>query len=305
MTRATSYRVLGATILAVVAIGVACRQVVVLKDPLPVANPAYVDGVVADIVEAESEPLLGTNSAARNSAGDQVIVARKTPTLPKPIDAMTNAEIVSYLNSLRYKTGAYNTHSANVPCVHEWGGESCADGDSAHVFIQPEAGMNKWEYSTIPTNGLIVARIINDAPVGRDAAIFGYPAQYKTWWVVDKTSGSIRARYFVRTYSPTGRAIRFVGPPGTRPFVRCVHADAPPGRAARGKFWTCPESAVGDTGMASGARRDASPVRAATLESYIHPVSLRSAVPLLPAPPAPLQLVSNWVSCGGGCCATN
>ena len=257
-----------------------------------------------DSVEGESEPLNGPEPAdLHGGAAEELIVSRPTPALSKPLDSMTNAEVYAYLITMKYKTGAFNTHSAKVPCTQGTPPKPCASGDSADLLIQPEAGMNLWEHDSIPKNGLVVARIINSAPLNHDAAVFGYPARRKTWWVVDSSGGTLRSRFFIRTYSSSGAAVQYVTST-PHPFIHCPHPPAPPGTAARAKFWTCVVSA--DSAVALRGDRDATPVRAATLESYIHPVSLRSAVPLPLVPkPAPMLLESNWVSCGGGCCATN
>jgi hypothetical protein len=300
MTRTTKYwgHAAAAGVLLLAAAS-SCRH-----EPKPPGPRALTsgEGVTTDLVEAESEQPGAPPASLRNTAPNTVITSRETPALPKPIDSMSDAELVAYLNTLKYKTGGYNTHSANVPCVHGSTGLPCTGSDSAHVFIQPEAGMNKREWSAIPPDGMIVARIINDAAVDLDAAEFGYPAQRKTWWVVDRASGVLRSRYFVRTYSPTGAAVRYVTLV-PRAFTRCVHPDAPAGRPARAKFWTCVESWA-DTTRLSRAGGGQELIGAATLQSYIHPVSLRSAVPMPSATPQPFTLQSNWVSCGSGCCAT-
>jgi hypothetical protein len=231
----------------------------------------------------------------RSRAPDAIIVSRKTPVLPKPLDAMTNTEVGDYVRSLAYKTGGYSTQEETVGC------STCAPGDSAHVIIQPEAGMNKWAYGSIPANGVVVARIINDAPTGRTAANFGYPAQRKTWWVVDDSAGHLRSRYFTRTYSNSGPAVTFVT--NTRTFVRCVHPDAPAGRPARAKLWDCTQS-YADTAQLSLSRPfrpRATPIGREA--AFVRPVSLVSSVPLPTAPP-PYMLTSNWVTCDAGCCAS-
>lgn len=233
----------------------------------------------------------------RRGKQDSVIVARPTPTLPKPLDSLTNQELVAYLNTLAYKVGGFNTQTANVPCT----GAGCGPGDSAHVLIQPEEGMNQWEHDSVPAKGIIVARIINDSPTGTDAATFGYPAQRKTWWIVDSAGGVLRSRFFVRMYTDPDSAVHYVTAP--RQFYRCVHPDAPAGRRARAKFWGCAESA-GDSTYSMGGSAGRSPTGVMTQPTPVHLVSLHSAVPPLPAP-RPIALTANWVSCGSGCCATS
>ena len=254
-----------------------------------------------DTVEREVEADTGATMPLRSAAGDTVIAARKTPLLAKRIDSMSNTEVGNYLRSLAYKTSAYSTEDETVPCVHA-DNSACGAGDSAHVVIQPDAGMNKWNFDSIPPNGLVVARIINDAPAGRYASNFKYPAQRKTWWVVDDSAGALRSRYFTRTYSNSGPAITFVT--YSRTFTRCGHNPAPAPRPARAKFWTCAQSADDTIPLSLSrpfrprgtvARRDNSLLRLA---------SLRSAVPLPPVAPRPYMLAGNWVTCDAGCCAS-
>lgn len=250
--------------------------------------------------ELELETDTGRVLPLRSPAPDAIIVSRKTPVLPKALDAMTNAEVGDYLRSLAYKTGGYSTQEANVSCVHA-DNSPCTSGDSAHVIIQPEAGMNKWKFDSIPAHGLVVARIINDAPAGRYEANFKYPPQQKTWWVVDDSAGNLRSRYFTRTYSNTGPAIIFVT--NTRTFNRCVHPDAPPGRPARAKFWDCAQSAY-DTSHVTLRQPSARDVPQTKHDPLMRPpVSFVSFVPV-PRAARPMALASNWVTCDAGCCAS-
>lgn len=261
------------------------RTKTAIRAPLPGFESAELE------VEADTGPVL----PLRSLAPEAIIASRSTPLLPKPLDAMTNTEVGNYLRSLAYKTGGYSTQEANVPC------STCALGDSAHVIIQPEAGMNKWKFDSIPANGLVVARVINDAPAGRTAANFGYPAQRKTWWIVDRSGGILRSRYFTRTYSNSGAAVTYVTT--TRTFTECSHAPAPPGRPARAKFWDCAQS-TDDTAHVSLSRPFTPRATPTGREAaFVRPVSLVSSIPL-PSAPRPFLLTSNWVSCDAGCCAS-
>jgi len=293
MTRSTRTRLTVVTgLLAYGASTTCCRCI----DPLDHARTAILSPIAGlESAELEIEADTGPVLPLRSPSPDAIIVSRKTPVLPKALDAMSNTEVGDYLRSLAYKTGGYSTQEANVGC------SSCSAGDSAHVIMQPEAGMNRWKFDSIPPNGVIVARIINDAPSGRTAANFGYPAQRKSWWIVDDSAGNLRSRYFTRTYSNSGPAVTFVTT--TRSFTRCVHPDAPPGRPARAKFWDCTQS-YDDTAHLSLTR----PFRRRALPSdregvFVRPVSLLSSIPL-PGAARPLALVSNWVTCDAGCCAS-
>jgi hypothetical protein len=268
-----------------------CRCVYTLP---PVAPRVFHAGLESAELEVESDR--GPTFPLRSPVPDALIISRRTPLLPKALDSMTNTEVGNYLRMLAYKTDGYSTQAATVPC------STCAPSDSTHVFIQPEAGMNKWDFDSIPPNGLVVGRVINDGPAGRTAANFGYPAQAKTWWVVDDdSSGHLRSRYFTRTYSNSGAAVTFVT--STRTFTRCAHKEAPGGRPARAKFWSCAQS-LADTLPVSLSRpfqpRSPAPSPAALL---FRPVSLVSSVPL-PRLPKQIALLSNWVTCDVGCCAS-
>jgi hypothetical protein len=254
----------------------------------------------SDTVEVEVEADTGVWMPLRSEAADTVIMARKTPLLTKRIDSMTNVEVGNYLRTLAYRRGTYSTQEATVPCVHA-DTTPCASSDSAHVIIQPEAGMNRWNFDSIPPTGLVVARIINDAPAGRYAHNFKYPPQRKTWWVVDDSAGNLRSRYFTRTYSNVGPAITFVT--DTRTFTKCAHPDAPAGRPARAKFWDCAQSAVDTLPVSLSRPFRGAPSRVRGERLAARPVVLVSSVPLPPAP-APYMLTSNWVTCDAGCCAS-
>ena len=292
---------------AVVIAGIACCAAAAScngrdSDATRRASLVAYDGDTTDTVELEVESDTAPQMPLVKTGNDTVITARKTPPLPKLIDSMTNKEVGDYVRSLAYKPGQFNIQVETVPCVHQ-DSTPCTGSDSAHVRIQPEAGMNKRPLGSIPKTGLIVARIINDSPIGHDAAEFYYPAQSKTWWVVDDSGGTLRSRYFTRTYLDTGRAIRFVT--RSRSFGKCGHPDAPAGRAARAKFWDCPQSEADTTlGFRSTPERMHVGAREQLewSDSYFHLVSLRSSVPLPAAPP--YALVSNWVTCGAGCCAS-
>jgi len=301
MTRAMRFRWAAIAGGAAVCAGAACRRGRSIID-LPISPPSVsIDGMVTDSVEVESEPDTGPPPALLRSIGpDTVIISRQTPGLTKPIDSMTNSEVVHYLRKLAYKRKAKSVQDEWVGCTHAIDSTPCTPSESAHVYIQPEAGMNKLPHGSIPPNGVIVARITNETS-GLDAAVFGYKARRKTWWIVDDSAGSLRSRYFVRTYHGTGPAIKFVT--YSRPFVLCSHDSTTHPRAARAKFWTCVESADDTALSMRGGPRDRAP--GAALSSYVRFASFRSAVPMPAAPPTPVfALIANWVSCGAGCCAT-
>ena len=128
--------------------------------------------------------------------------------------------------------------------------------------------MNKREIHDLPPFGMVVARIINDAPGDRAAVNYGYPAQSKTWWMVVDSAGIPRSRFFIRTYKPGPPAIAYVTT--SRPYTRCTHPDRR-GRPARAKFWTCAESAAESSYSFRGDR--VMPSRhEASLEAYVHAV---------------------------------
>ena len=291
MTRAATYRLAAVVVGGCIGTVAAC----VVQPPRPQRSTAA--HLYAVEVEAESDSL--QQPPLQRGRIDSARAPRRTPGLPKRLESLTNTELVAYLNSLAYTIDTIGTQTANAPCVV--GGENCPVGDSAQLLIQPEAGMTQVEHSAIPKFGLVVARVINFAPLGHDERDFGYRAQRKTWWVVDSSSGSLRSRFVVRTYHTTGPTVEVLG--SLHPFVRCDHPDAPSWLPARAKFWRCSESAR-YLGAMSGARRYGRSGNEAARPSYFQLVSLHASLPLLPD--APLAAVaSNWVTCGAGCCATS
>jgi hypothetical protein len=266
-----------------------------------VASEPTADGLLTDVAENEAERDAMPPLALRNSRPDTTIYSRKTPGLPKNIDSMTDHELVTYLNLLKYKTGGWNTQIANVGCVHgnAKGTPACSGSDSAHVFIQPEAGMNKREIGDLPPYGMVVARIINDAPVDRDAVNYGFPAQRKTWWIVVDSAGTLRSRFFIRTYLPGPPAIAYVT--NSRPYRSCPHPPHP-GRPARAKFWTCIESA--DSSYSFRGDRVMPGRHEASLEAYVHAAGFGLPAPPPTPAPTPIMLAGTWVDCGSGCCAS-
>jgi hypothetical protein len=262
---------------------------------------SFAPGTEVDTVETEAErdtqPPLRLNV---DRTEDIVIARAPTPTLPHPIDSLTDSDLVTYLNSLHWKPAwsHFSTQRVKAPCVHRTTGIACTSGDSADLLVQPEAGMSKWAHDDIPPNGMVVGRVINRASGDKDADSLGFRAGAKTWWVVDDSAGTLRSRFFVRTYVENA-PIAFVT--RTRPFIRCSHPDAPNGRPARGKFWNCAESAA-DSVLAAAPVRGGPP--AAAVDTRYHLASFASRVPM-PAAPRPLALLTSaWVTCAAGCCST-
>ena len=262
----------------------------------------FAPGTVLDTVEPEVErdtqPPFRLNA---DRAEDVVIARAPTPTLPRPIDSLTDTELVNYLNTLHWKPSwsHFSTQREKAPCVHRKTGIACSAGDSADLLIQPESGTSKWEHDSIPPNGLIVARINNYASGDKDADSLGFRAGAKTWWVVDDSAGTLRSRFFVRTYVQNA-PIAFVT--RTRPFIHCTHPDAPSGRAARGKFWNCAQSTADSLLAAAPAASEQKPTTA--VASRFRLVSFDSRVPL-PTAPRPLAMLNAaWVTCAAGCCST-
>ncbi len=292
MTRAATYR-----LAAVVSGAFICAVAACARHQARPPDP----GVARLTVEVEAESVSSPGSRLQRGRLEVVVRPRRTPPLWKRLDSLTNAELVAYLNSLAYTadTDTSDTQTANAPCVVA--GHACPDGDSARILIQPEAGMNQVAHNAIGKYGMVVARVINHDTLGRDERDFGYPAQMKTWWVVDSSSDSLRSRFFVRTYAAKGPAIKIVG--RLHPFVRCDHPDAPSWLPARAKFWNCNQSGM-DASSHYGVMPRATTGGGMTNSSYFQFVSLRSSPPLRPER-RPTVVASAWVSCGSGCCATS
>lgn len=224
---------------------------------------------------------------------------RLTPTLKKPITAMTDAELVGYLNDLEYDLDPANSEIDSTTCLYGPTGPACNPGDAARVFIEPEVGMHLWKHTDIPKYGLVVARVINYS-ANKYEANFKFPPSRKIWWVVDSDgTGGLRSRYFVRNYQAAAPAVDPVGV--ALPFKLCPHAHYTPHTEAKAKFLSCAQSDTVAGYQRSRAERASA---SAPDPSIFRPVRFRSTVPL-PMYPFIKALDAAWVTCDAGCCATS
>lgn len=293
MSRSTIRRGIAASLAAVIAAAgfAACKH----------TRPEPIEPVK---VTAENEhEVVGHQPASLGGPEGGAVVTtlkpRLTPTLKKPITAMTDAELVTYLNSLEYDLDPANSEIDSTTCLYGPTGPACNPGDAARVFIEPEVGMHLWKHADIPKYGLVVARIINYSS-NKYEANFRFPPSQKVWWVVDSngTSG-LRSRYFVRNYHPGAPAVDLVGT--ELPFRQCPHAHNTPHDEAKAKFLSCAQSDTVASYPSSGV---AKPSGLAPAPSIFRPVRFRSTVPL-PAYPFIKALDAAWVTCDAGCCATS
>lgn len=201
---------------------------------------------------------------------------RPTPGLPKPIDAMTNAELFAYLDTLVYEKAAGNKHRLNRACLKA-DGSPCNPGDSTEVLVQPEWGMNDVSATAIPANGVVVARFVNYG--SHTEAEYRLPPGRRAWWLVDRnSSGQLRSRMITRTYADTGKT--YGNDTLTYTFADCGHQRAAKSDA-KARWATC-----ADAGRIAA--------EGSTMEVRITPVSMPAGAVQLKA--------SSWVTCSLGCC---
>jgi hypothetical protein len=216
-------------------------------------------------------------------------VARETPAPTKKIDVMTESELVDYLNRLVYDMSLDHSELALLACKKP-GGRPCPLDSLASVYIQPEVGMNRRAWDRIPANGIVVARLINYSAAPDTESTIGLPPAQRAWWYVDKTAGNTyRSRYFVRTYSASGPAVRFLA---TKTWEQCSH---PPvyGRPAIAKWRACNY----EGGPPSQFRRS----EAVDARAFIRALSFAPRR-VAPAAARPAVAAGNWITCDLGCC---
>jgi hypothetical protein len=214
--------------------------------------------------------------------------SRPTPGPTMPIDAMSETQLVAYLDSLVWDMSLDHSELALLPCRKAGTGLNCRPDSLARVYIQPEVGMNRRAVDSIPPNGMVVARIINYTTSSDTESTFHLPPAQRAWWYVDRDSaGHARSRIFVRTYSGVGPAVTFVS---ARPWRRCPHGYWH-NRPAMARWRGC-----ADTGGLASARSDKVDPRA-----FIRALSFapRRAVA---AEARPVIAAESWITCSLGCC---
>lgn len=215
---------------------------------------------------------------------------RPTPRAPARIDqTMSDAVLVSYLNSLVYEMGRDRTELAILTCKTAQG-LPCPANDGVPVFIQPEWGMNLLDPAAIRDEGVIVARIINFDTQGRPEGQIGFPAAKRTWWYVYRENGTLRSRFFTRTHNPTGPAVVFMDT--VLNFRQCP-GHRPVREPAMAKWRSC------KTRFTASSTAEDSPSHRAPWSS-VRPVSF---APGLPGTRRMTAVASDtWVKCMANCC---
>ena len=215
--------------------------------------------------------------------------SRATPAPTVTIDVMTDAQIVAYLNTLVYDMSLDHSELALLPCRKGGSSVSCRPDSLARVYIQPEVGMNRRPWGTIPPNGIVVARIINYTTSPDTESTIGLPPARRAWWYVDRDSaGRYRSRFFVRTYSGTGPAVTFLR---TRAWRRCDHPLAH-NRPAMAKWRGCRDTG----GLAPSTHSENADPRA-----FIRALSFAPRRGVSPDA-LPTVVADGWITCSLGCC---
>jgi len=214
---------------------------------------------------------------------------RETPAPSKHVEDMTDAELVTYLNTLVYDMSLDHSELALLPCKKP-GTATCPFDEYAKAYIQPEAGMNRRGIDNIPANGLVVARLINYSQGADSAENIGLPPAQRAWWYVDSSGNKLRSRYFVRTYSSSGKGAKFIGP--NRVFKDCKH-DPVRDRPAIAKWRSCEDD--------GGFARSIAPQPVRKVSSLFHAVRLQvdssqdsTAIRRIRG--------ETWITCSLGCC---
>jgi hypothetical protein len=215
---------------------------------------------------------------------------RETPAPSKRIDVMTESELVDYLNRLVYDMSLDHSELALLACKKP-GGRPCPLDSLASVYIQPEVGMNRRAWDRIPATGIVVARLINYSVSSDTESTIGLPPAQRAWWYVEKVgTDSFRSRYFVRTYSASGPAVRFLA---TKTWESCRYHTPVYNRPAIAKWRGCDY----EGGPPSQFRRS----EAVDARAFIRALSF---APRRGAPSAarPAVAALSWITCDLGCC---
>jgi hypothetical protein len=222
---------------------------------------------------------------------------RKTPSpATKHIDAMTNAEVVAYLNTLVYDMSLDHSELVLLPCKKHGSTQKCRADSLAKVYIQPEVGMSDPSRArdSIPATGVVVARIINYSTGSDTESTYKLPPSRHAWWYVDSAPGRLRSRMFVRTYQSTGPAVIFVG--DTTNFEDCGHAMAPPDRPAMAKWRGCEN----DGGL-QATEMMKTLVKPKRVGSLFQPVSFVRGLDIGDSTFLAIK-TEVWITCSLGCC---
>jgi hypothetical protein len=224
-----------------------------------------------------------------NGITTMVAPHRRTPSPSARIDgSTTDSALVSYLNSLVYESGRDRSELALVHCKPHH--PACAPNAGVAMYIQAEWGMSAVDTSSIPAEGLVVARLIN-FDSSRPGGTMGVPPTTRAWWYVYRDLTGLKSIYFARTHSTTGSAITILGAP--KDFYACSGHPFAAGQPARAKWANC------TTVLAARPTQGPSWSMVPRKALFV-PASFRE----VGGPPARMVIAADtWVSCMATCCS--
>jgi hypothetical protein len=209
-----------------------------------------------------------------------------TAEAPVPLTTTVNDSVLAeYLDGLNFDNARANGELALIRCP-----AGSPPGCAALLYIEPEIGMKKRRYIDVPTNGMVVARIVNYSSTEVDST-YHVPPLRRAYWYIDHDGSTLRSRVFIRT--PGGaNTLQFIGP--VKEWTDCGHP--PSGGPAIAKFQNC---VTFETAMRRG-----DPVIERERNPFIRPVSFGPSSPPLPIIPTvdALRESDLWVKCAQGCC---
>ena len=261
-------------------------------DATPVRHGAVVgeedDEVVAQ--PAQSGHLGGPFQPPPQSVPDPQR-ATPEPASSKTVEDMSDAELVTYLNTLVWDMSLDHGELVLLPCKKP-NNAACPFQDYSQLYIQPEVGANILDVSTISEKGVVVARLINYS-VGPDgAADLDLPASERGWWYVHKSGNKLRSRFFIRTYGKTDKGAKFVG--ANREFKGCENHPNDRTRPAIAKWRSCADN--------GGIGRMASPRPARKVMSLLDAVRLQADSSQDSTGTRRPPKAETWITCSLGCC---
>jgi hypothetical protein len=288
MRTAIQRRRLGLSLAALTVIIVACPTTGrILPPPVPneYVQPDTESGGEPATQNPSADSLGGPYSHGRKGAAPHV----QTPPAPPGLIAgsVSEADLVSYLNSLNFDKARDNGELAQVRCP-----TSSGAGCSATLYIQPEVGMRRRRYPDVPPTGMVVARIINYSAAATDTT-YKIPPLTRAYWLVYPGSTPLapkRSRVFIRVPGAVP-AMRFLTASDTL-YKDCGHYhEVGPATA---KFRDCVKYEVSRAGDGIVRGEWSNPfVRALSFIPLPHQASVE-----------PLTDTELWVKCAQGCCVS-
>lgn len=286
--RWTVYAVVGATMLSCTSSPRSPAATTVPATPLIVAAPATLE-------RDNEQPGMPPDANALggpygNGTMTRITPHRATPSPSARIDSSTtDAALVSYLNNLVYESSRERSELGLVHCKPHH--PACAPNAGVPMYIQAEWGMSAVSTSSIPPEGVVVARIINfDA--SRPGGEMGVPPSTRAWWYVYRTPIGLKSIYFTRTHSTTGSAITILAPP--KDFFPCAGHLMAVGQPARAKWGNC------TTSLAERPSEGAPSWSMAVRQPLFVPASFKTDGN---ARPRMLIAADTWVTCMATCCS--